>query len=279
MKRKTLKKTPASEAPRLSLEQIDQLWVLLKDVDSIELKLTVPAEEHRATITGLPLDPVEAEPRQVFFFDTPDLALYQAGVVVRARRIPGGRADTVVKLRPVVPAELPDTLRHSGSFKVEVDIVPGGDVCSGSLKGKADGDEVRAVAAGAMKLSKLLTKEQRAFYREHAPSAIALDSLSLLGPTFALKSVFTPKQLGRKMVAEMWLYPDGSRLLELSTQSTPLEAGGASSQLRAYLAGQGIEISGVQQTKTKIALEFYAGQLKAQALEKPARRRAAAKPR
>jgi hypothetical protein len=79
------------------------------------------------------------------------------------------------------------------------------------------------------------------------------------------------------MVAEIWLYPDGSRLLELSTQSTPLEAGGVSSQLRAYLVGQGIALSGAQQTKTKIALEFYAAQLKALANKKPARRRAAAK--
>jgi hypothetical protein len=200
-------------------------------------------------------------------------------VVLRARRTPGGRADTVVKLRPVVPAKLPDRLRHSGSFKIEVDVIPGGYVCSGSMKGKSGGDEVREVAAGTMKLSRLLSKEQRAFFSEHAPPGIALDSLSVLGPTFALKSVFTPKQLGRKMVAEMWLYPDGSRLLELSTKSTPLEVGGASSQLRSYLAGQGIAISDAQQTKTKMALEFYAAQLKAQAIKKPARRRTAAKSR
>jgi hypothetical protein len=30
-------------------------------------KLTVQATEHRATIAALPIDPVEAEPRQVFF--------------------------------------------------------------------------------------------------------------------------------------------------------------------------------------------------------------------
>jgi hypothetical protein len=67
--------------------------------------------------------------------------------------------------------------------------------------------------------------------------------------------------------------------LELSTKSTPLEASGASSQVRAYLAGQGIAISGAQETKTRMALEFYTAQLKAQARKQPARRRAAAKPR
>lgn len=139
-----MNKTTTQGPRRLARAQIDQLLELVRYVDSVELKATVPTEGHRATIAGLPLDPVESEPRQVFFFDTPDLALNRAGVVVRARRMQGGGADTVVKLRPVVPAELPDELRHSGSFKVEVDVMPGGFVCSGSLKGKADGDEVRA---------------------------------------------------------------------------------------------------------------------------------------
>ena len=49
------------------------------------------------------MDPLGAQIRQVFFFDTPDLALENAGVVVRARRVQGKGDDSVVKLRPVVP--------------------------------------------------------------------------------------------------------------------------------------------------------------------------------
>jgi hypothetical protein len=271
--KKQSRQKPAGAAPRMTLDQVDRFWELVRDSDSVEIKLTIPADDHRATIAAVGLDPVEAEPRQVFFFDTPELALNRAGLVVRARRLRGGTADTVVKLRPLVPSELPRELRQSGAFKTEVDVVPGGYVCSGSLKGKAGGDEVRDVAAGALKLSKLLSKEQRAFYREHAPAAIDLDSLSVLGPTFALKSVFTPAALGRKMVAEMWLYPDGSRLLELSTKSAPTEAGGVAAQVRAYFAGHGIAISGVQETKTKAALTFHAGRLKAQARRRPSKKK------
>ena len=248
---------------RLSSDQLSQLMEMLGDVDSVELKLTVPTGEHRATIAGLPIDPVEAEPRQVFFFDTPDLALNQAGIVVRARRIRGESADTVVKLRPVVPAELPRALRQSGSFKVEVDLLPGGVVCSGSLKGKAESDMVRDVASGDTRLSKLLSKEQRAFYRKYAPAGIPLDSLSTLGPTFALKSMFFPKSLKRKMVAEYWLYPDGTRLLELSTKSAPADTFKVAADVRAYLTRKGVTVTLGQQTKTKVALEFYARELRA----------------
>ena len=258
-----MRKTKGGNSTRLTNDQLTKLLELIRDVDSVELKLTVPAGEHRATIAGLPIDPVEAEPRQVFFFDTPDLALNRAGVVVRARRIRGGGADTVVKLRPVVPSKLPNELRQSGSFKVEVDVLPGGFVCSGSLKGKAGSDLVRDVAAGTKPLSKLLSKEQRAFYGQHAPRTIRLDSLATLGPTFALKSLFWPKSLNRKVVAEFWIYPDGTRLLEISTKAAPAEAFEVAAKVRNYLTRHGVTITSVQQTKTKTALEFYARELRA----------------
>jgi hypothetical protein len=246
----------------LSGAQLAQIVELLKDVDSVELKLTVPVTEHRATITGLPIDPVEAEPRQVFFFDTPNLDLNRAGIVVRARRIQGGGADTVIKLRPVVPADLPKNMRRSPAFNVELDALPGGFVCSGSFKGRSDGDEVKAAVGGDIALSKIFSKEQRQFYREHAPANLSLDSLVTLGPTFLLKSRFFVKKLDRKVVAELWLYPDGSRILELSTKATPAEAFQVAAEFRGYLSRHGIETSGMQQTKTKTALTYFSAKLR-----------------
>ena len=52
------------------------------------------------------MDPLDAQIRQVFFFDTPELALNNAGVVVRARRVQNKGNDSVVKLRPIVPDAL-----------------------------------------------------------------------------------------------------------------------------------------------------------------------------
>jgi len=154
----------------LSSEQVAQVLKLAQGAKSVELKLSVPARGHSATIKSIALDPVEAQPRQAFFFDTPDLALYQAGVVVRARRIQGGDADTVVKLRPVDPSTLDPELRRSAAFKVEVDVMPGGFVCSASYKGVCSGEEVLNVTSGEMPLRKLFSKEQRAYYDAHAPA-------------------------------------------------------------------------------------------------------------
>ena len=78
----------SSEAPRLSDTQLADVLALTKDADSVELKLTVP-DPRRATVNALGIDVLDAQIRQVFFFDTPELALNQHGVVVRARRVQG----------------------------------------------------------------------------------------------------------------------------------------------------------------------------------------------
>ena len=174
--------TPTDETPRISDTQIVEIMRLLKGADTVELKVSIPTDAHRATIQGLPLDPVEAQPRQIWFFDTPELALNQAGIVVRARRIQGGRGDTVIKLRPVVPSELPEDLRTSGSLNVEVDVLPGGFVCSASFKGRSDGAAINDAVAGKTPLRKLFSRDQRTFYAERAPAGIDLDSLVTLGP-------------------------------------------------------------------------------------------------
>ena len=83
------------------------MFSLVKGATSVELKLSIPVGVGRATVKSIGLDPVEAQPRQAFFFDTPDLALNKAGVVVRARRIQGGDGDTVIKLRPSAPRRRP----------------------------------------------------------------------------------------------------------------------------------------------------------------------------
>jgi hypothetical protein len=245
----------------LSDEELEQLVGLVKGADSVELKLTVPGADQRATIVALGMDPLDAQIRQVFFFDTPDLALNGQGVVVRARRVQGKGDDSVVKLRPVVPQALPPELRKSPNLVVEVDAMPGGYVCSASFKGKLGTTDVKDVATGKRSIRKLFSKEQRAFFSAHAPAGIELEDLSILGPIFVLKLNFSPEGYGRKLVAEMWLYPDGERILELSTKCAPAAMLQTAVDSRLFLSQRGVNLSGEQQTKTRTALEFFSQQL------------------
>ncbi len=252
----------STSSPRAAAtdEELGRLLALMNDSDSVELKVTVPEFEHRSAVVSLGLDPLEAQIRQIYFFDTPDLTVSGSGVVVRARRVQGKGDDSVVKLRPVVPADLPADLRRSAGFFVEVDAMPGGFVCSASLRGTPRKTDIRATVAGGLPLRKLFSREQRAFYAAHAPEGIGLDDLTVLGPIFVLKLRLTPEELDRRrLVAEMWLYPDGSRLLELSTKCLPSEGFQIAAELRTYLTGRGVDLSGEQQTKTRKALEYFAG--------------------
>jgi hypothetical protein len=255
----------SATAPRSALpdSELQKLVALIKDADSVELKLTVPEPAQLSTAHALGLDPLQAQMRQVFFFDTPDLTLDEQGLVVRARRSQKKADDTVVKLRPVVPSQLPRKLRRSPSFGVEVDASPAGHVCSGSLKGSPAPGEVRKAMIGEGAIAKLFSKEQQELFAEHAPAGLGLDDLTILGPILVLKLKNSPKGYDRRLVTELWLYPDGSRILELSTKCEPSEAFQVAAETRAFLASRGIELGGEQQTKTRTALEFFSEQLAA----------------
>src|SRR3954468_19715204 len=248
-------------APTFSDDQLARLLATMKDSDSIELKLTVAASQQRSTLLALGIDPLEAQIRVVVFFDTPELTLDQHGVVVRARRVQGKGDDSIVKLRPVVPGDLPAKLRRSRDFRVEVDALPGGFVCSGTLKSAMPPTDVKAALAGELPVRKLFSKEQRELFAAHAPDGLALDDLTVLGPIFVLKLRFSPEQLGRRLVpelglypagsplgrrlvAELWLYPDGSRVLELSTRCATNEAFRIAAKARAFLTSHGVRPHG-----------------------------------
>jgi hypothetical protein len=243
-----------AETTTLSDQDLLKVMELVRGADSVELKLTIHESARADAARALGVDPLDSQMRQVFFFDTPELALNAAGVVVRARRRQNEEGDTVVKLRPVVP-----DLRAMETFNVEVDAMPGGFVCSASFKGVADNTAIREAASGDLPIRKLFSKQQRAFYEAHAPDGIELDTLSTLGPIPIIKVKITPEGFGRKLVGELWMYPDGSQIVELSTKAKPDEAFQVAAEARAFLLSLGVDLTSEQQTKTKTALEFFSG--------------------
>ena len=253
-----------TETPTLSDQDFDELVELTKGADSVELKLTVPVSDRSRGAAALGVDPLDAQIRQVYFFDTPELALNKAGVVVRARRVQQKGDDTVVKLRPVVPDQLPGELRGSPNFGVEVDWMPGGFVCSGSMKRALKTPVVSDSVFGNTPVRKLYSKEQRALYAAHAPDGLGLDDLSILGPISVLKLKFAPEGYARRLVAELWFYPDNSMILELSTKCAPSETFDVAVETRAFLSQRGVDLTGEQQTKTKKALQYFSKRLQAE---------------
>lgn len=139
--------------------------------------------------------------------------------------------------------------------------MPGGYVCSASLKASLGRSGVKEAVAGERPLRKLFTKEQRRFFAAYA-EGIGLDDLAVLGPITVLKLKFSPRGYDRPMVAELWSFPDGSRILELSTRCGTGEPFQVAAEVKAFLTERGIDVGGEQQTKTSTALEFFAHELR-----------------
>jgi hypothetical protein len=233
-------------------------------VDSAELKFVVPEGEERVAVEALDLDldldldRRTAEVRQVYYVDTPDLALLARGVVLRARREQSGDQDTAVKVRPAVPAELPDAWRAGSGFTVELDVLPGMSVCTATLKRARRRGTLEAALAGERRLQELFSKRQRALVSESGPGEIDWPSLRAFGPVDVVKVTTGVRRLGLQLVTQLWRYPDESSLLELSTRVRPHDLRKQSIRFWTFLAELGFDVAGKQETKATRTLALLA---------------------
>jgi hypothetical protein len=243
----------AAEFWRLGDVELLRLRTVARHADRVELKLLVT--DTACTALGADLD--GARTRHVSFLDTPDLALADAGVVVRVRHIAGRPDDSVVKLRPVVPRDLPARVRRSKSFVLDVDGMPGGYVCSGALKAQLGSDDVARATAGLRPLKSLFSKPQRALLSAHAPAGVDLGDLALLGPIEVRRRKLPADRVGVPLTVERWTFPDGSQIHELSTRCTADRALEVAAARAAGLRARGVRPTDTQLTKTRAALDFF----------------------
>ncbi|NRQ36856.1 hypothetical protein HII36_34205 [Nonomuraea sp. NN258] len=203
----------------------------------IELKLVVRDDGRRTGPLMLEVDPLEAEIRQVYFFDTPGLALHQNGLMLCART-GGDGGDSMVKLRS--PAL--DALPPSADRGVEMDTTLGGCLRSGAIKEALPGDRVRAVVLGERPVHSLLSGGQRDFFTDHAPPDVVLDDLAALGPVAVLQTSMRPAGSRRELALELWNYPQYPHLLEVSTRITPAEMAVAAAETSRFLREKGLTV-------------------------------------
>jgi hypothetical protein len=89
------------------------------------------------------------------------------------------------------------------------------------------------------------------------PDGPDLDDLVTLGPVNVLKLKYEPEPFAHRLAVELWFYPDGTRILELSTKCAPGQAFQFAAEARAFLSTTGIGLASDQQTKTRTALDYF----------------------
>ena len=228
--------------------------------DNVEVKATIPSHQVAHAMERFDLHTENDEERFVYFFDTPDLALFGSGIVARARRRVGGKHDSTVKFRPVEPDEVPDRWRHLEGFKLEADASDRSVVRSASLTMPVRKGLIKQVAGGEAPVGSLFTEEQVNFLLSLSDRRFDPSTIAAMGPIEAFRWKFEDPGLPWPLTAELWRRPDGEEIMELSAKAPAIQAAVLYFGFMAFLAELGTERDTNQQAKTRWALEFFAQQ-------------------
>lgn len=244
----------AKRAWRMPGADLDRMFTLCREVGHVELKFTV-ADGSADAIRELIAVGAERV-RNVYYLDTPDLTLRRHGVLARVR---GGQRpnDSVVKLRPIDPDGVPAGLRRCADFTVEVDVTPDSFICSGALKRRLSRNAVERAVEGRSSLRTLFSEQQVALLDSRLSGRVTIDDLDALGPVEVHRTRPRDGEPGRGLELQEWMYPDGSRLLEVSARCTAEDLLQTAVQAKAFLDENGIKQSGPCPTKADTTLDYF----------------------
>jgi len=234
---------------------------LVAGSDFVEIKATIPARQVDAALARFHLETEHQEERFIYFFDTPDLALLQQGIVARARRRVGGKHDSTIKFRPVDPDDVPPRWQRFDGFKIESDASDRSVVRSASLTMPVRRGLIKAVASGDEPIGSLFTEEQINFLLSLTNKRFDPSTVVTLGPIRAYRWKFDHPALPWPLTGELWRLPDEQRILEVSVKTPAIQAAVGYFGFMGWLAELGAERDEAQQAKTRWALEYFAGQL------------------
>lgn len=230
----------------------------LTGMDAVEIKVTIRPDQELRAERALQVNEDTADIRLIYFYDTPSLDLFEAGIALRARLIKGDEDNSTVKFRSTSPRMIaPEWYRHDG-FKLEADMVGERVVYSASLTCPQRRDEIDEVADGKRSIDKLYSKDQERYLRQVYDGPLGFDRLCVMGPIRVLRWKLEHKGFPHELTVEEWRLPDGDDLVEVSIKVPPDEAQQAQREFDAHLRSLNLDPQGAQETKTRTALEYFA---------------------
>jgi hypothetical protein len=252
-----------------------KLAAQLAGVDDVEIKATIPEAQIDLGLRRFKLTEANKNQRYVYFFDTPQLELFNAGLIARARRVPGGTHDTTIKVRPVKPDSVPAKWTKYRGFKIEADMSEKGVVPSASFTMPVQKGAIKRAVVDGGKVRRLFTGEQQDFFKEMAAKGLSLDNVHVMGPIDVWRWKVVDPGLPWPATVEYWQLDNGERTLEASIKVSTVQAAAGSGGFLAFLAEIGAERDRGEEAKTRWALTYFARQYVQPAVKKASAAKAA----
>ena len=227
-------------------------------IRAVEVKLTARIEDEDLVLGLLKESGEDAEERVVYFFDTPGLDLFDAGLVLRARKKHGDVDDTTVKLRPVDPARIPVDWTTTEGFEVEMDRVGDNQIISAKLTAEQDEGEIDEAVDGRRPLRRLFSSDQERLITEFGPTRRRVGGADHHGARSGSRSGrSTRRSSGTRWSRSVGSSPTAPTLSSCRSRSSRARPRRLPATSRAYLESLGLDVGGDQQTKTRGALTFF----------------------
>lgn len=227
-------------------------------MDAVEIKVTIRPDQELRAERAMEVNEDTADIRVIYFYDTPDLDLFEAGVALRARLVKGDDDDSTVKFRTEKEAKVSPEWRKLDGFKLEADCVGDRAVFSSSLTQLQKRDEIDEVAKGKRAIHRLFSGDQERFFHEVYKGRTGLENLCVMGPIRVLRWKLEHRNFPHRLTVEEWRLPNGDDLVEVSIKVPPAEARRAQKAFNDHLEEFGLDPQGAQETKTRTALQYFA---------------------
>lgn len=214
-----------------------------------EIKVLLSDQNTNETINWLKRQKADFSQRHIFLFDTPDLSLHQAGVILRIRRKQDDSYDVTTKIRDREIVEFPDISKKSKKhLKCEWDIIQESFMSCALVKKQKkilgsidmrnpqsyfDSDQKKLINSR----TDISWKNVRSFDRINA-AKWKLDSDNM--PTVSF---------------ELWSLPNGKRFIEVSKEFDGDDFKKEKEELLEFLRKNDLVVAKDQISKTQLALE------------------------
>lgn len=244
--------------------------------DGFEIKVTLADDQTQMAVKALRL-PSDRPRWQIFFCEdvtagvSPGTPLLDQGVILRARKKPGGKGDTTVKLRPCRRSQLTDhwlAARKGKSengeeweFKVEGDWAGERRVLAASCSADRPDGVISEAGHGGRPVKSLFVAEQLDFLRDCSEVEINLATLTVLPPVTATRwNVVEQAPPGLGVRVERWTAGELD-FLELSVVAETGDVRAKQTDLTRYVHSLDLAVEQSQDSKTRQVLEYLMQQV------------------